>query len=125
MSAYRKRIADLAARSRADRDALDPGEAGPERARAYLREGVGEVLSLYVEVRTGGDALEPDEHEDLRRALNDWLDCYAACHGVSLGAEFAVREAAELLVATHDLRDAAQLLTGVPERDPRRAWADE
>ena len=125
MSDRGDRIADLAARSRADRAALDLDEAAPERARTYLREGVGEVLALYVEVRTSGDALDPDEHAALGRALNDWLDCYAACHGVDLGADFAVREAAELLVATHDLRDAAQLLTGVPERDPRRAWADE
>ena len=59
----------------------------------------------------------PTDPPDEERALNDWLELYARCHGRSIDAEFTVREVAELLVETHDLADTAQLLTGVPARE--------
>lgn len=48
--------------------------------------------------------------------MNDWLTMYARCYGVDLDADFTVREAAEVLLRTHDVVDTAQLLTCVPER---------
>jgi hypothetical protein len=48
--------------------------------------------------------------------MNAWLECYAACYGVDLDAEFTLRTAAEALVDTHDIGDVARVLTKVPER---------
>jgi len=48
--------------------------------------------------------------------VNTWLELYARCYGVSAEVDYTVREAAELLIETHDLTDVAQLLTAVPER---------
>lgn len=117
--------ADLAARARRDREAFEPPPDPPDRDRAlgYLTDGVGDVLARYVDARTGSfERFDEAEFAALDRALNDWLELYAACHGVDLEAEFAVREAAELLVDTHDLVDVAQLLTRVPDpgEDRRR-----
>lgn len=119
-SPYAERIRELAAEARRAREAFDPpeGDERAERAAECARDGVGPVVALYVEARTGARnvAFSAAEHRLLRRALNDWLTLYARCHGVELDADFAVREAAELLVETRDVRDAAQLLTRVPER---------
>ena len=84
----------------------------------YLREGAGPAVSLYVEARTGGLMVHfpPDEYHALEGAMNAYLDLYAACYGVDLDGEFTIREAAELLVDTHNVKDVAQILTGVPER---------
>ncbi|NHN58427.1 MULTISPECIES: hypothetical protein [Halorussus] len=121
MSEYRDRIDDLAARARADRRAFDPPADPPdeERAVAYLRDGVGDVVSVYVEARTGEFApLDADEMEGLERALNDWLALYARCHGRAVDPELTVREVAETVVMdTYDLVDAARIHTGVPGRD--------
>jgi hypothetical protein len=35
---------------------------------------------------------------------------------VDLAPEFQLREAAQLLVDTHNIKDVAQILTGVPEQ---------
>ena len=119
-SPYWPRIRDLAAEAAAERRAFDPPATPPdeERALAYLTEGAGRVVAVYVEARTReeGVAFSEAEHALLRRALNDWLDLYARCYGVDLDADFTVREAAELVVRTHDIRDTAQLLTRVPPR---------
>ena len=122
MSDYRDRIESLAERARADRRAFDPPDDPPdaERAVAFLRDGVGDAVACYVDARTGTFApLDGEEMALLERALNDWLELYARCHGTAIDAEFTVREVAELVVDTYDLADTAQLLTGVPER--RRA----
>ena len=123
MSEYRDRIDDIAERARADRRAFDPPADPPdeERAVAYLRDGVGEVVSVYVEARTGEFApLNADEMDGLERAMNDWLALYARCHGRDVDPELTVREVAETVVMdTYDLVDAARIHTGVPERDPR------
>jgi hypothetical protein len=119
MSDLRDRIDALAERARADRRAFDPLADPPdeERAVGYLRDGVGEVVSLYVEARTGEFVpLDADEMATLEQAVNEWLELYARCHGREVNAEFTVREVAELVVDTHDVVDTAQLLTGVPPR---------
>lgn len=121
-----ERAAELAERARRDREAFDRPADPPaeERAMEYLREGVGQVVALYVEARTGEGSpgrFSAVEFSLLERALNDWLELYAACYDVDIEANYTVREAAELLVETHDVRDVAQLLTHVPDR--RRADA--
>ncbi|USZ68853.1 hypothetical protein NGM10_03735 [Halorussus salilacus] len=119
MSELRERIADLADRAREDREAFDPPDDPPddERALRYLREGVGDAVAVYVEARTGEFVpLDAAEMALLERALNDWLELYARCHGRDIDAAFTLREIAELVVDTRDLTDTAQLLTGVPAR---------
>jgi hypothetical protein len=120
MSEFRDRIDALAERARADHRAFDPPTDPPDEQRAvhFLREGVGEVVSVYVEARTGELVpLDREEMAGLEQALNDWLELYARCYGREIDAEFTVREVAEVVVMdTHDLPDAAQLLTGVPPR---------
>ncbi|MEF8812986.1 MAG: hypothetical protein V5A55_04110 [Halovenus sp.] len=117
---FASRIHDLADRATEDCAAFDPPADPPdeEQAMTYLREGAGPAVSLYVEGRTGGLSVHfpPDEYRALESAMNDWLELYAACYGVDLQAEFTVREAAQLLVDTHNIGDVAQILTGVPER---------
>jgi len=117
---FAERIHDLAARATEDCAAFEPPANPPdeERAMSYLREGAGPAVSLYVEARTGGLMVHfpPEEYHALENAMNDWLELYAACYGVDITAEYAVREAAALLVDTHNIRDVAQILTGVPER---------
>jgi len=121
---YGERIEALADRARRDREAFEPPADLPdeERALRYLREGAGQAVSLYVEARTGDDLVrfDPVEFALLERAMNDWLELYTACYGVELDATFTVREAAEALLDTHDIRDTAQVLTCVPGRSERR-----
>ncbi len=121
MSRYGSRIAALARRADRERASLDPDDASPEEAMAYLREGAGQAIWLYVEGRTGGRMVpySEDELAALRNAMNAWLECYAACHGVDMEAEFTVREAAEVLLETRNVRDTARLLTHVPARGTR------
>lgn len=115
-----ERIHDLAdaatEASEAFEEPVDP--PAKERAMTYLRNGVGPTVSLYVEARTGGVMVHfpPAEYHALEEAMNDYLELYAACYGVDLVGECTVREAAELLVDTHNIKDVAQILTGVPER---------
>ncbi|WP_128478416.1 hypothetical protein [Halorussus pelagicus] len=125
MSDYRDRIDALAARAREDRREFDPPANPPaeERALTYLRDGVGEVVAVYVETRTGEFApLDRAEMSDLETALNDWLELYARCHGRAIDAEFTVREVAELVIKTRDVVESARLLTAIPERDRSVAW---
>lgn len=120
MTEYEGRIRACATAARRERESFDPPADPPaaERAMRYCREGVGEAVAVYVEARTADWPVRfPDEeHRLLERALNDWLDLYARCYGVETESDFAVREAAEVLVDTHNIRDVAQLLTCVPER---------
>lgn len=127
MSDYRDRIDDLAKRARADVQAFEPPTDPPddERAVEFLREGVGEVVSVYVEARTGEFApLDEAEMDGLEAAMNDWLELYARCHGREIAADLTVREVAETVVMdTYDLVDAAAVLTGVPERRDDQQWS--
>ena len=86
----------------------------------YLREGVGEAVAVYVDARTGEwERFGEAEFARLERAMNVYLELYAACYGVDYDADFAAREAAEALIDTHNVVDVARILTGVPERGER------
>jgi hypothetical protein len=102
-----------------DREQFSPPTDPPDEAKAmdFLREGAGPAISLYVEARTGGLMVHfpPEEYEALEGAMNTWLELYAACFGVDIEADWTLREAAELLVDTHNVRDVAVVLTRVPE----------
>lgn len=115
------RVDRLAARATRERDAFaqpaDPPDE--ERAGRYLREGVGEAVAVYIAARTGEEgptAVDPTTFTRLEESLNTWLELYAACYGRKIDAAFTLREAAELVLATHDLRDTARLLTKIPGR---------
>lgn len=118
------RILELAERARHDRETIESSavfdeesdEETEERAMEYLRTGLGPTIGLYIEARTGEEPvrLSTEEMALLERAVNDWLAVYARCYDVALDPEFTVREAAELLIETHNIRDTAQLLTQVP-----------
>lgn len=118
MERYGSHIAALARRAERDHRNFDPAEAGPDDATSYLREGAGQAIWLYVEARTGGRLVPFSEAElsALQDAMNTWLELYTRCFGVDLEAEFTVREAAEVLVETRNIRDTAELLTRVPGR---------
>jgi hypothetical protein len=118
---YFERISDLAERATAAREAFVPPEDPPDERRAteFLRNGVGPAIAIYVEARTGDEWTRfPDvEHSLLKRSLNDFLELYALCYGRDLECEFSVREAAETMLQTHNVKDTAQLLTKVPPRE--------
>lgn len=122
-SEYEPRIERLAARARREREAFDPPASPPaeERAMEYLHEGVGPVVSVYIEGRTGGEfaAFSEREWELLHRALDDWLALYARCYGERVADGFQLRTLAELVVDTHNIRDAVVMLTSVPSRENR------
>ncbi|ELZ94158.1 hypothetical protein C440_11073 [Haloferax mucosum ATCC BAA-1512] len=117
---FGERVRDLAAEARQAKSAFDPPpeSAADERALECARDGVGPAVALYIEARTGGRMVEFTEREFrlLHRTLNDWLSLYTRCYGVELDADFTIREAAEVLLKTHNTRDTAQLLTCVPAR---------
>ena len=111
------RLADRAATAAASFEAPDdpPDE---ERAIELLREGLGPIVSVYIEARTA-DEQEPFSGRELRelhRGANTYLRLYAACYGADIDPDVAIRTIAELVVDTHDIHDTATLLTGVPER---------
>ncbi|POG56482.1 hypothetical protein [Haloferax marisrubri] len=117
---FGERARALADEAREARKSFDPPppSAADQRALECARDGVGPAVSLYVSARTGDRQVSftGEEFELLHRAMNDWLAMYARCYGVDLDADFTVREAAEVLLRTHDVLDTAQLLTCVPER---------
>jgi len=117
---FQSRIHELADEATADCAAFEEPSDRPDEQQAmtYLRDGAGPAVSLYVEARTGGNMVHfpPDQYHALEGAMNDYFGLYAACYGVDISAEYALREAAELLIDTHNIKDVAQILTGVPER---------
>jgi len=118
-SPHEDRIDTLAADARAARESFDPPENPPDEARAveHLREGFGEAVAVYVDARSGEwDRFDREEFAALERAMNTYLELYAACYGVDYDADFTVREAAEALIDTHNIVDVARVMTGVPER---------
>jgi hypothetical protein len=116
---FTERIRALEQQADADRDSFSPPANPPEEARAmdYLREGAGQAVSLFIEARTGDNIVHfpPEEYNALEGAMNAWLELYAACYGVDLEADWALREVAELLLDTHNIKDVAVMLTHVPE----------
>ena len=123
MADVSERIAELSAHAGRDYEEFEPPPDPPDEQRAlkYLVDGAGEAVALYIEARTGEKVrLDDAELALLQRAFNDWLELYAACYGVDIEASFTIREAAELVVETHSIREAALLLTHVPDRDRAR-----
>lgn len=94
----------------------DPDEA----ALVAARDGLGPVVGAYVEARTAGEPVRLSEREldRLHAATSDWLAVYARCRGVDADPDATVREAAELLIDTHDVTDVAALLTGAHRDEP-------
>ena len=134
-SAFADRIASLAAQAAATRERFDPSAldgqdveavelAGAsvtdteEAALVAARDGLGPVVGLYVEARTAAEPVRfsATELRQLHAATSDWLALYARCHGVETDPDVTVREAAEALVATHDITDVAAVLTGLHRR---------
>lgn len=115
-----ERIDDLAAEARTASDSFVPPASPPDEQRAteIAREHVGPVVSTFVEIRTGGRSvyLDPETYDSLESTMNVWLERYAACYGVDLEPDSQLRTAAQLMVDTHNARDVAALLTGIPER---------
>ena len=115
---FHERIHDLAERAEHDRSNFDAPADPPaaDRAMEFLKEGAGPAVSLYVEARTGGQMVHfpPAEYHALEGAMNTYLELYAVCYGVDLDAEWTLREAAELLIDTRNIRDVAVMLTQVP-----------
>ncbi|WP_223301951.1 hypothetical protein [Haladaptatus sp. R4] len=56
----------------------------------------------------------------MERALNEWVALYARCYGYDIETEFTVREVAEMVLKTYDLRDTVQLLTRIPDPKAER-----
>jgi hypothetical protein len=118
---FSARIERLAEQARADRADFEPPASppAPEQAMTYLREGFGPAVMVYVDGRTGDDGLarfDEDEFAQLQRAMNTWLELYARCYGEELDLSLTIRKAAEALIETHNVKDTAAILTGVPER---------
>ena len=122
-SGYADRIAGFAEQAERDRREFDSPSDPPdeERAMAFLREGFGPLVALYLEARTAewDVVFSAAELEQFHRATNAWLSLYARCYGVEMEPDATVRRAAELLLATDNIRDTAQLLTQVPSRNER------
>lgn len=117
---YGDRIHALRRQYREDRHAFDPPETppAPDRAMSLCREGLGPTVMVYVDARANdwGVQFSEAEFDALHETLNGYLELYAACYGVDIDANFTIREAAELLLDTHNIRDVAAMLTGVPAR---------
>jgi hypothetical protein len=118
-SGYYVRIADLAEEARHERETFEFDGVDEDRALRYARDGLGDVVALYIEARTAEWDVEFSgrELELLHRATNDYLSLYTRCHGVAFDTDATVREAAEILLKTHNIVDTAQLMTKVPGRD--------
>jgi hypothetical protein len=117
-SGYYARIADLAETARHERETFDGADADETDALGYARDGLGDVVALYIEARTAEWDVEFSgrELDLLHRATNDYLSLWARCHGVRFDTDVTVREVAEVLLKTHNIVDTAQLVTKVPDR---------
>lgn len=108
--------ADPVATELAGTTVSDPAEA----ALVAARDGLGPVVGVYVEARTADEQVRFSgrELDRLHAATSDWLAVYARCRGVAADPDVTVREAAELLIDTHDITDVAALLTGTHREQP-------
>jgi hypothetical protein len=117
---YHARIESVVEQYRSDRDEFEaPADPpAPDRAMDYCREGLGPAVMIYVDARANdwGVRFSEREFDLLHEAMNGYLTLYAACYGVETDPDATVREAAELLLDTHNIQDVAAVLTGVPER---------
>jgi hypothetical protein len=116
-SAYAARIEAAVERYRGASAAFEPPAEPPaaDRAMTHLREGLGPTIMIYVDARVNDWGVEFSEREFdlLHEAMNGYLELYAACYGVEMDADFAVRTAAELMIDTHNVADVAAMLTQV------------
>lgn len=96
--------------------AFTPPEDPDSRSLCYLRDGLWPVLKTYIDVLSSGGRLDPGPYDHLETATNVWLELHARCYGADLALDLPIRTVAETFVDTHDLRDTAALLTGVPKR---------
>jgi len=116
---FTERIWRLSEQARQDSEEFEPPSEPPDESRAmeYLREGAGPAIALFVEARTGQYNIQfpPDAYNALERAMNDWLELYAACYGVDIDADHPLRKGAELLIDTENIKDVAVVLTRVPD----------
>jgi hypothetical protein len=121
---YGDRIRDLHEQYESDRASFEPpaDPPDPEQAMTYLREGFGPVVMVYVDARAGdwGVTFTEAEFDRLHEALNGYLELYARCYGREISCDRSIREAAELLLDTHNVRDAAAVLTHVPDDAERQ-----
>ncbi|MGZ0746268.1 hypothetical protein [Haloparvum sp. AD34] len=117
------RIRQLATAARDVRDATvasddgDCDDAGVDiTPLSAARDGLGPVLAVYVKARSSDEPVQFSQAELdlLHRATNDWLVVYARQRGADVDPDATVREAAELLVDTHDVVDVAAQLVGLP-----------
>ena len=117
---YHARIEAVVERYRADRNEFEaPADPpAPDRAMNYCREGLGPAVMIYVDARANdwGVRFSEREFDLLHEAMNGYLALYTACYGVETDPDATIREAAELLLDTHNIQDVAAMLTGVPER---------
>lgn len=125
-SEYADRISRLVEQYRQDRATFEPPAEppAPDEAMAYLREGFGQVIKVYIDARANdwGVVFSEAEFADLHLALNGYLELYTECYGVNFDADVTVRKAAELLIETHNIKDVAMMLTHVP--DPKADKTD-
>lgn len=93
----------------------DAGDAIDLTPLAAARDGLGPVLAVYVEARAGDEPIRfsQTELDLLHRATNDWLVVYGRLRGVDVDPDATIREAAELLLDTHDVVDVAAQLVGL------------
>ncbi len=116
---YRDRIDRLAAQARRWDSEVDVTGSDVETADEIVCEGLGPLVSLYVEHRTGDTmtGFSKDEYVSLERSLNRMLEAYCRCFGCDLELDYTMREAAELLVETHDARAVAEVLTKLSDTE--------
>ena len=103
-------VASVAETTRTECEAFDPATGD---AAACIDAGVAPIVSLYVRVRREGGRLSPVERSLLEGALTDWLTAFAACHDVSFGGGFTVREVALAWNANGSLGETVEELVGV------------
>lgn len=119
MPKFSERIDALYTRAHEDRDAFVPPGDPPDEAQAmaYLQDGVGQAVAVYVDARSGEwTRFDKRDFQRLEAAMNTWLELYARCYGHEIEADFTVREAAEAFVDTHNIHDVARILTHIPAR---------
>lgn len=117
-TAVRETIERLSDRAERDASAFEaPPEPDPDRALEYLRSGAGQAMATYIILRTGGRTyrFSETEFEALEVAMNQWFELYAASFGTDIDSDVSIRTAAETLLDTNDVREVAELLTGVPD----------
>lgn len=103
-------VASVAETTRTECEAFDPATGD---AAACSDAGVAPLVSLYVRIRREGGRLSPVERSLLEGALTDWLTMFTACHDVSSGGGFTVREVVLAWTENGTLETTVRELVGV------------